>query len=1330
MSRKNKGKTTPQKQISDNSIAEAYDRIDDGKNDFWYRLGQKTGGPLYLGLILWLDNWLRDQKVIFSEPGGKIPYQVLKMLNYRNIEYLNLKDDSFIKAAAERDDEILFFDFGWEGSAQISLEQRMKEADCETVCKFLYFGILNTEKSRNRLHGKSYDTYAFNYFTNHNLQRIIEKSPAVCELFFTGLPDPEDEKQLIQGISDYLEKELPKAKQSGETLPAHIAMAELDCLLSSPTAEEAQMIGDLPIPIVLDSEEEADEGMKTARIASLSKEQSDIEAGELTVWPRGLLARTDIPEKQKKKIASRYGIVYPQTEDSGYHLEDEASLRNYSRWMQLREKHAEKTVDLKYKPFFSVVIPVYNTKTEQLKAAIDSVLAQTYKHFELILVDDHSSWSNVVPVLRAYENHSAVRVIYRKENGHISAATNDGLRIAKGDFIAFMDCDDLITENALYEVALKLNENPELDFIYSDEDKITEDGKIRHFPFFKPEWSPDLFWSMMYTNHLGVYRASIIKELGGLRSEYNGSQDYDLTLRFLEKTENSRIGHIAKVLYHWRERKESAAYKSEAKNYAVIAAKKAKEDALFRRKIDGFVEFIPGISQYRIVYNVTGTPLVSIIIPSKDHPDVLFQCIDSLQKLTAYQNYEIIVVDNGSTDENRETIENYLNQEHIRYLYGQYRFNFSQMCNTGAAAANGDYLLFLNDDIEIISGNWLERMLGQAQQSHTGAVGTKLLFPESTIIQHAGVSNISEGPSHNFLQLDDKNTYSFDLNWLDYDCSAVTAACMLVKRSIFEEVGGFDENLPVAYNDVDFCWKIYEAGYYNVVRNDAIAVHHESLSRGNDLADGTKLLRLRRERTRLVQRHQLFKDGDPFLNPNLHMYASILDVKNQRDEIELTSKPEGKKAGYASLDIVWRASDQLMIQGWSYIPELKNNDKLKRRLILEDPFGNCFQSDLEYVYRPDVMKVMKRDDLLNSGFACYIDPEIIRTDIMSYRLSVLSEDPEGNIYITKIAKPTGITASSGTDQITNYNPCVSTGKYIAPKRADMDNMYFTLDMCEEQNEALIIRGWGYCEGNRHYLYKPFIVLRDENGIARKFEAERQMRLDVANELPYVHFLLNAGFRCVINPEEIPFGHSYDVLIRMINQLDPSDIREWNFDRQFNRFTDSKREKRIQELQTRENSEIELTNELLIINSQKTKTIELLLSQLNEKNKTINQLTRKYEKQTQEANVQSEQLARLTLERDAQSEQLANLKLERDAQSEQLANLKLERDAQSEQLTGLTLERDAKSEQLANMTLERDELLQRAEKAEEAFGIISNSTIWQITAPVRKILDLGKSSVSR
>ena len=370
----------------------------------------------------------------------------------------------------------------------------------------------------------------------------------------------------------------------------------------------------------------------------------------------------------------------------------------YQLWIEKNEieeknQKSESIKELTYLPKFSVVIPVYNVEDSILTECIESIRNQTYSNWELCLVDDASTWENVRITLQKYEEIENIHVHYRTENGHIAKTTNDAIEMATGDFIAFSDCDDVLAPNALWEMAKKLNENPELDFIYSDEDKLSEDGEFRRNPFFKPDWSPDTFMSLMYTNHLGVYRADIVKKIGGLRTEVNGSQDYDFTLRFMEQSDNKRVGHIPKVLYYWREREGSAASTPQAKPYAIEANRKLKEEALKRRNLVGRVEYLEDLYQFRVVYEPQEKSLVSIIIPSKDNFSLLKQCINSIYKYTSYKNYEIILVDNGSNDETKAKIKTYIQGKKITYIYKKMEFNFSRMCNMGVQQAKGEYIL-------------------------------------------------------------------------------------------------------------------------------------------------------------------------------------------------------------------------------------------------------------------------------------------------------------------------------------------------------------------------------------------------------------------------------------------------------------------------------------------------------------------------------------------------------------------------------------------------------------------------------------------------------------
>lgn len=665
-----------------------------------------------------------------------------------------------------------------------------------------------------------------------------------------------------------------------------------------------------------------------------------------------------------------------------------AEKNEYEKWIEQNEKKAKEQKKLDYQPLISVVIPVYNVPENMLVECIESIFHQTYMNWQLCLADDNSSWESMREILKKYEKDPRVRVVYRKENGHISRATNSAIELADGEFIAFMDCDDLIPENALYEVALKLNENPSYDFIYTDEDKIDEKGEVRWEPHFKPDWSPDTLMTMMYTSHLGVYRTSIVKELGGLRVGYEGSQDYDFTLRFVEKTSPDRIAHIPKVLYHWRQREGSTAVTPEAKPYVFEASRKACEEAIKRRHIEGKVDDELKLYQAHVTYYNSSNPLVSIIIPSKDNFNVYKRCVDTLHQLTEYANYEIIHVDNGSNEENRRNYENLDKKYHHIYMYEKMEFNFSKMCNIGAEKAKGEFLLFLNDDIEIFKKDWLSILVGQASLDYVGAVGAKLYYPNSTIIQHCGIINIQQGPVHMFGGCDDKNLYYFGRNRLDFNVIAVTGACLMVDKMKFQEIGGFDEKLAVTYNDVDLCFKLLEHGYYNVIRNDAILYHHESISRGNDVLDDKKMKRLIQERENLYKKHPKYYYRDPFYSPNLsqvhndfRIYVKgngenkptmnhVKKIDSFDKEFKLDSRIRAK-FDCISIDC-W---DYIFLQGYAFFENRINNNKRISQLLFEGETETLL-IDTNKIYRPDLRVLANTRKYVNlTGWNCYLDSE-------------------------------------------------------------------------------------------------------------------------------------------------------------------------------------------------------------------------------------------------------------------------------------------------------------------------------------------------------------------
>lgn len=522
--------------------------------------------------------------------------------------------------------------------------------------------------------------------------------------------------------------------------------------------------------------------------------------------------------------------------------------------------------ELTRRPTFSIVVPLYNTADDLFSRMAGSVLAQWYPYWELILVDDKSPLQSVRDNALKLSD-SRVKTVLLERNQGISGATNRGLAEATGDYIVFLDHDDELTDDCLFELAKCIDaEDP--DYVYSDEDKILPDGSFGQ-PFFKPDWSPDTLMSTMYTCHVSCVRRSLLESVGDLRSEFDGSQDWDFVLRVTEAA--TRISHVPKVLYHWRVIPQSVASDLNAKPYAIDAARRARVAALERRGLKGTVEAVPQLPGYfRVKYDVKGTPLVSIIIPSKNNGAVLKRCLDTILQRSQYQNLEIVLLDNGSTD---EATVNYLASLHvepkIRIVRHDAPFNYSEINNIGAREAKGSILLFLNDDTEVISPDWIERMAGYAQLKHIGAVGAKLLYPDSRKVQHSGVVNLSDGPNHAFLFADADAPGYFVRNLIEYDWIAVTGACLMVEREKFDAVGGFDECFPLAYNDVDLCFRLVGSGLFNVVCPSAQLLHYESLSRGLDSASEEKRLRLEQEKRRLYLKHPQFLMRDPFHNPNL-----------------------------------------------------------------------------------------------------------------------------------------------------------------------------------------------------------------------------------------------------------------------------------------------------------------------------------------------------------------------------------------------------------------------------------------------------------------------------
>ena len=552
----------------------------------------------------------------------------------------------------------------------------------------------------------------------------------------------------------------------------------------------------------------------------------------------------------------------------------------YRRWAKrydrltaddLRAIH-ETTARLTYRPLISVLMPVYNTDQKWLKASIQSVRDQLYPNWELCIADDASTDSSVGRVLRDFQAEDPrIKVEFRRVNGHISAASNSALQRATGEFVALADHDDVLPAHALLAVVHELNRHPDADIVYSDEDRIDESGR-RFDPYFKPDFNVELFRGQNFISHLGVYRTDLVRRVGGFREGLEGSQDYDLAWRVLEQSSVPRVRHIPHVLYHWRAIAGSAALGTREKAYAHGTARRAVEEHLARTGVQGTCE--PALNatyHQRVRYALPHPPpRVTIIIPTRDRVDLLSRCVSSVIERSTYPDYDIVIVDNGSAEpETCAYLERLRADTRVTILRVDEPFNFSRLNNQAAAAARGDVLCFLNNDTQVISADWLEEMVSLACQDGIGAVGAMLYYPNNRI-QHAGVVlGIGGVASHAHKMLGRTAGGDHARAALTQAMSAVTAACLVVRKALFTGAGGFDETLAIAFNDVDFCLRLGASGLRNVWTPFAELYHFESVSRGDDTTAGRPGFL---DESRLM--HERWGDllnADPYFNPNLSL---------------------------------------------------------------------------------------------------------------------------------------------------------------------------------------------------------------------------------------------------------------------------------------------------------------------------------------------------------------------------------------------------------------------------------------------------------------------------
>lgn len=556
----------------------------------------------------------------------------------------------------------------------------------------------------------------------------------------------------------------------------------------------------------------------------------------------------------------------------------------YRKWIQRhlpsqKELEEQKKYRFLYRPKISIVIPLYKTPEKYLRAMIDSVRNQSYSNWELCLSDGSGEDSPLTELLKQYEEKdSRIKVVYNNRQLHIAENTNEAIKIATGDFIAFSDHDDLLTPDAMFHVAKAVNENMELEVLYSDEDKVSAGDRFMQ-PHMKPDFNIDLLRTVNYICHLFVVKKAMIDKVGMLRPEFDGAQDYDFIFRCVEATD--KIYHIPRILYHWRFFEGSTAENPESKLYAFEAGKRAIEAHYERVGIHAEVMQGEFLGLYRTRYIRDYDPLVSILIPNKDHTDDLDRCIRSIEEKSTYHNYEYIIIENNSDREETFAYYRKLEEEnpkaHVVYWDGE--FNYSAINNYGASFAKGEYLLLLNNDVEVINPEWLEEMLGYCMREDVGIVGARLYYPDDTI-QHAGVVIGFGGiAGHAFVQQKRGTTGYCHRIICAQDYSAVTAACMMVKKSVFEEVGGLTEELQVAFNDVDFCMKVRQAGKLVVYNPYVELYHYESKSRGlEDTPE--KVARFNNEIKIFSKRWpEILEKGDPYYNPNLTLESQDFSLR-------------------------------------------------------------------------------------------------------------------------------------------------------------------------------------------------------------------------------------------------------------------------------------------------------------------------------------------------------------------------------------------------------------------------------------------------------------------
>ncbi|MFM0395411.1 glycosyltransferase family 2 protein [Paraburkholderia phytofirmans] len=685
-------------------------------------------------------------------------------------------------------------------------------------------------------------------------------------------PGAEDARRLQARVTQ-LEKQLTEALNDGESI------AKLNNRILKLEVEQATLLHSTSWRVTAPLRSVSRIAAAVRLAFSTIGRQAEVRGGlgSALGYYASVIGREGLPGvvARVRRLKSGRGFADGPPRDEVYH----EWISQYDTVTPAKQREIEAEIGLlARKPLISVVVPTFNSDERLLREMVASVQAQIYPHWELCIADDASTLPHVKAVLQELAAaDSRIKVVFREKNGHISEASNSALALATGEYVALLDHDDLLPPHALYMVARYINLHPQGRMFYSDEDKLTTEGK-RTTPYFKCDWNPQMFLTQNMFSHLGVFETKLVREAGGFRKGFEGSQDYDLALRCVELAGDDSVIHIPHVLYHWRIVPGSTAGSGSEKPYALVAAIRALEDHLKRANISATVEHpVESLGVLRVRYTLPSPqPKVSIIIPTRDGLALLKQCVDSVFACTLYQNFEIIIVDNGSVKpETMKYFDEVSQRPNVRVLRDESPFNFSALNNHAARVATGEFLCLLNNDIEVISPDWLNEMVSLANLPRAGAVGACLWYPTDAL-QHGGVVIGLGGIAGHMHHMMKRGHFGyFGRAVATQNLSAVTAACLVVKKSVYDEVGGLEEDLAVAFNDVDFCMKLLKAGYRNIWTPYAEMYHHESATRGSDL-DPAKYDRFVSEIRRMEARWEGWFERDPAYNPNLSLSCEVL----------------------------------------------------------------------------------------------------------------------------------------------------------------------------------------------------------------------------------------------------------------------------------------------------------------------------------------------------------------------------------------------------------------------------------------------------------------------